>query len=200
MNITSHGKLCVKLQTDNASVLVDPFGGKDGMRAGQQADIVLVSSGDTKEAESLVKEGAMIISTPGEYETKGVFVYGVPEVDGGGALVGRTFFVVKAEGVNVGVLGYSKQAEVASSQEEIIEGVDVLIVPIGGNQMLNVKEAVQMVNQIEPRLVVPVGFAKGEEAPFLKALGAKTVERGEKLKVTLKNLPQEDMHFFVFDV
>lgn len=204
MFLTSHGLSCVKIQSDSAVILIDPYAGKDGLRAGQQADIVLMGNGDEKVVADLVKGEPMVVIGPGEYETKGVFVYGIPEVDDGGVSVGRTFFVVKAEGVSIGCLGAMRQTKLTDAQLAIIEGVDVLLVPVGGGDALNAKQAADVVQQIEPRLVVPMytqdaahkNLATAE--PFLKAEGAKQIERGDKLKVSAKHLPQEETHYFVF--
>jgi L-ascorbate metabolism protein UlaG (beta-lactamase superfamily) len=201
MHITWHGKTCLKISADESTVLVDPYGGKDGLRAGQQADLVLVGDGDLELAGSLTIGAPLVIGSPGEYETKGIFVYGLAEVDADQHPLGRTFFVLKAEGMSIGMLGAFRQEALVGIQEEIVEGVDVLFVPVGGGSSLGAREAAALVTQIEPRVVVPYDYASADPSTvdaFFKAVGAKHIETVEKIKLSAKQLPQEDMQYYRF--
>ena len=89
--------------------------------------------------------------------------------------------------------------ELTEAQLALFEGADILMVPIGGNNVLDAKQAHELVANIEPRIVIPMHFAQSglktkyaSAAAFLKETGAKTQEQ-DKLKITKKDLPQETM-------
>ena len=65
-------------------------------------------------------------------------------------------------------------------------------VPVGGDEALDAKKASQLVAEIEPRVVIPLG---GNVENFLKEMGSKA-QRQDKLKITKKDLPQEGMQIF----
>jgi L-ascorbate metabolism protein UlaG (beta-lactamase superfamily) len=84
-----------------------------------------------------------------------------------------------------------------------LAGVDILMIPVGGNDSLDAKKAVEVVSQIEPRIVIPMHYAAtgikvalDSVEKFIKELGIKPREE-EKLKISKKDLPQEDMELVI---
>jgi len=90
-------------------------------------------------------------------------------------------------------------------QVERLEGTDVLMIPVGGKYTLDAKRAVEVINQIEPRLIIPMHYKQpnltldisGVE-PFIKEIGIKPQNIEDKLKINKKDLPTEDMELVVF--
>jgi L-ascorbate metabolism protein UlaG (beta-lactamase superfamily) len=77
--------------------------------------------------------------------------------------------------------------------------VDILLVPVGGVFTVDGKKAAEVVNQIEPRLVIPMHYAipglKIKLNPinkFCDEMGVKTNGAEEKLKISKKDLPVEE--------
>ncbi len=171
-------------------MIIDPH---EGM-AKSQADIVLQSTTDNKQLTTdSVKGEPFVIKTPGEYEVKNVFVYGVPAFARGEKKQERTtVFLVEIDGITIAHLGDIGQDQLTEAQMETLEGADLCIVPVGGG--LSVEQAVGIVNQIEPRIVIPMGSKKFDD--FIDEIGTKP-EMMEKLKISKKELPQEDMKLFV---
>jgi L-ascorbate metabolism protein UlaG (beta-lactamase superfamily) len=102
---------------------------------------------------------------------------------------------------HLGDIGHTLSDE----QLESLEGVDILILPVGGDYTLDAKKAVEVVSQIEPRIVIPMHYKiKGLNLPldevdkFNKELGISPVIE-EKLKISRKDLPQEGMELFVLN-
>lgn len=207
MHLYWQGFSYFKLITGDTTVTINPFRQQDGLSYGSvKAELVLVGDGDVAEAKKTTQGDPFIVSGPGEYEVRGVFVYGIPELDAFGKEAGRTFFVVKAENISIGFLGAMQQKELTEKQLEIVEGVDILCVPVGGGDVLDTHAAVATTNRIEPRIVIPAHCKrKGVKAAlatadaFIKEAGAKNIDKDQKLKITSKQLPQEDMHIFVFE-
>jgi len=91
----------------------------------------------------------------------------------------------------------------SDKQLESLGGVDILLIPVGGKYTLDAKKAVEVVSQIEPRIVIPMHYQieglKYDLDPvekFIKELGVKP-RHEEKLKISKKDLPAEDMELVI---
>jgi L-ascorbate metabolism protein UlaG (beta-lactamase superfamily) len=87
-----------------------------------------------------------------------------------------------------------------------LDGVDVLLLPVGGGEVMDAKAANEAISEIEPRVVVPLYYdipgIKAKLASvnvFCKELGVCTREDVNKLKLTKKDLPAEDMLVMVLE-
>lgn len=195
MQITWHGLNCLRIQGKEVNLIIDPYKDKEGPKLPRwQSDIVLVSS-KTLDSSKGGKE-AFVIENPGEYEIKGAFVYGKQwkKEKGEGTSV---LFRVNLEGVAIGHLGGLDRV-VPNNALEMLEGVDILFLPVGDPDLLSAKDAVEIISRIEPRIIVPLsipskGVKKKLEDPdkFYKELGKKP-ETLDKLKVTRKDLPESE--------
>ncbi len=201
-------KLQGKNQGETVTVITDPYHPeKTGLKFPRlEADIVTISHDhdDHNNAEA-VKGNPRIIRLAGEYELKEVFIEGVPSFhdDEKGAKRGSNiiyrFEIDDLSVTHLGDLG----TELDNKQLEGLEGTDILLIPIGGVYTIDAQKAVKVINQIEPRIVIPMHYQvpglKYELAPlatFIKAIGIKPREE-EKLKVMKKDLPQENMEVVV---
>jgi len=94
---------------------------------------------------------------------------------------------------HLGDLGH----ELSTHQLDEIGSVDVLFIPVGGGETIGPAEAVSVISQIEPRIVVPMHYAiagQPDLAPlekFTHEIGLKEIVAEEKLTVTAANLPAE---------
>ncbi len=187
----------VKIQSGDLVVLLSPPDSKGELKASRtKADIVVYSNPKDDVNVEARAEKLFAIKSPGEYEASGVFVYCLsnPEKGEPKSLLSS----VSLEGITVAHLG-GLGHELTSSQLELFEGTDVLIVPIGGNDVLNAKAAKQLVDKVEPRVVIPMHFSqKGlktnydDVEKFFKEIGT-TPQAHDRIKLTKKELPQETM-------
>lgn len=176
------GHACVRLRGRDVTVLMDPVGPETGYRpAKQRADIVTVSHPHPGHRNlELVRPGFRLIEGPGEYEIRGTFITGIRtyhDSEQGQRLGKNTIYVVDLDGVQVchlGDLGHLLSEE----QAELLSDVDVLMVPVGGGTTLDAERAVEVIGQIEPRIVIPLQFRteKGDHHRdpldrFLRAMG-----------------------------
>jgi len=197
MYITWHGEGALKIQEDEVTVAVNPHDGSNGKMPSFTAQLALIGHAGANAAT--LRENPYVIKGPGEYEVKGVFVYGIP------AGPDLTLFMIEISGVKIGYLGGFNAEQLTQAQMEQLEGVDVLCVPVGGKDVLNAKQAIRVINQIEPRLVIPIEYADAASKSdrdgvdlFLKEYGVVAKhDEVEKLKVTKKDLPQEDTRVVV---
>ena len=207
MYITWLGQSCFKLQDkigpDGVTLITDPFGGDLGLKVPHyEADIVTVSHGhhDHNNTDA-IRGKPFIINTAGEYEIKGVFIEGVESAhdEKNGAERGENIiYRIEMEDISITHLGDLGHV-LDTKQLEKLEGTDILIIPVGGKYTINAAKAVEVISQIEPRIVIPMHYKvpglkvdiDGVEK-FIKELGIKP-RTEEKLKISKKDLPQEDM-------
>lgn len=216
MIITWHGFSCFKIQekTRDAEValVTDPFQPEDGLKLPRNlaADIVTTSH-DHAHHNNLAGVGGepFVIDGPGEYEVKGVFVTGVPtyhDMVEGKAKGRNTMFYITVGGIHCVHLGDLKHPLEEKHLEEFHD-IDVLFLPVGGGDVLDAKQAVEIVGQIEPRIIVPMHYKTpgmktkmdGVET-FLKAMGVSKPEVLPKLKISDKELPQEETKIVLLEL
>lgn len=194
MLISWLGDAGIRLQTKDLAVIIDPPAATTGFSHGKlQADVVALTQSDGRD-KSAVQNAVRIIDTPGEYEVKQVFIYGL-------ALPStplQVHYRVEAEELSFGHLG-SLTRSLDAAELAQLEGVDVLFVPVGGKSVLSAEAATELISQVEPRIVIPIQFhVPGEKIgyegieKFLKEFGVKNSEPQSKIKVTKKDLPVEE--------
>jgi L-ascorbate metabolism protein UlaG (beta-lactamase superfamily) len=118
-----------------------------------------------------------------------------------GTLLGRnTAYLITMDDIHICHLG--DLGDVLSDHaQEALNGADVLLVPVGGGNALNAEQAVRVIAQIEPRLIIPMHYATSAYKPngsaldpvekFLKEMGVEAAEPLPKLAVTPASLPAE---------
>lgn len=174
------------------TLVTDPFANSFGLTPPRgQADIVVIS----RDAETAYNnraavgdEKTFVIDGPGEYDVKGLFVHGLPTENN------STIYAVRMENIRLGFLGALKEKELSDQQLQDLDEVDILFVPVGGKNVCDAEQAVTIINQVEPSLVVPMHFAQsGLKIPldkievFLKEIGSKA-EAQDKLTVKKSEL------------
>jgi L-ascorbate metabolism protein UlaG (beta-lactamase superfamily) len=210
--ITWYGHACFRLKGKDATIITDPYDRSLGLGTlGQKADIVTVSHDHPHHnAISAVKGEPFVTRGPGEYEVRGMFITGVWAYadDQKGKECGRnTIFLFHLGDLvvcHLGSLGHTLN----SQQVEAIGDVDVLLVPIGENTTLTTTKALEVITQIEPKIVVPMHYEKsangngGGDADaltkFAKEMGLKEWQVQDKLSVKGSDLP-ETTHLVVLE-
>jgi|AntAceMinimDraft_18_1070375.scaffolds.fasta_scaffold01902_5 L-ascorbate metabolism protein UlaG (beta-lactamase superfamily) len=208
MNIFWHGQSCFEIRIpsnheEKKIIVIDPFSENIGLKfPSLTADILLVSHNHTSHDNVKVLKGEpFLIDGPGEYEVGGVFIQGVSSLydpTAGEEFKKITIYNIEAEGIKLCHLSDLNQKELDSKQLEIIGEVDILMVPIGGGEIMDSRTAQKIVNQIEPKIVIPMCYKlpklkvalDGVEI-FLKAMGQEKIEPQASLKIKKQNLPAE---------
>lgn len=195
MVITYHGNQFFKLQFGDTTVAINPISKDSKLKASRfGADICLISTNhaDMNGAEqvSFGERQAFIISGPGDYEVKGVFIKGLQSHSSyGGEDRINTIYTLNLDSINICFLGALDTKTISTETSEAIEEVDILFVPIGGDGVLTASDAYKIAVQFEPKVIIPMGFENSKDAlkTFLKESGddAKPVD---KLTVKKKDL------------
>lgn len=208
MIITWYGQSCFKIQTRNSGeevvVFIDPFDKSIGLRPPfGQGDVVLTTHSHADHNNVLtIKGNPFIIDGPGEYEKKGIEIRGVlafHDVKEGKEKGVVTIFVIESEDMRICHLGDLGQKELSDEQLEKLGEVDILMVPVGGGSTLSGEQASKIINQIEPRMVVPMHYKipglslKIDSVDgFLKAMGEDKITPQDKIVIKKKELPEDD--------
>lgn len=208
MEISWLGHSCFRIKGNRTTVVTDPFAPTLGYSLGKPtARIVTISHNHAGHAyfEGIAGEPRKI-DRPGEYETNGVFILGVPTFHDAekGSISGKnTAYAMEIDEICVCHLGDLGHA-LSSEQAEEIGNVDVLLLPVGGVTTMDAATAAKVVRQLEPKVVVPMHYQtpafKGTLEPvdrFLKEVGAKDIIPQPKLSFTRVTLPTTTQVFLL---
>lgn len=202
MEIIRLGHSAFKIVGKDITIVTDPFKSeKVGTNFPKTEASVVTVSHDHEDHNNLegVKGEFICFDSPGEYEIKDAEIIGVQsdhDNKGGEERGKNTIFVYEVDGIHLAHLG-DLGAPLTTAQIEKINGVDVLFVPVGGTYTIGPKEAVKVISDTEPKIVIPMHYKETERtadlAPvedFLKEIGkeAKTTDR---LKLLKKDLPEQ---------
>lgn len=191
MVITWFGLSCFKITSGALTVVTDPFSKDVGLTAPRmQTDVAVISNVANpayNNQESLGGEKLFVIDGPGEFDVKSLFVHGIP-------LNGTTIYSIRMEDIRLGFLGALKKKELTESELGELDEIDILFVPAGGGEVCDAEEAVKIINQIEPHIVIPMHYEqKGLKMKlenldkFLKEIGGKP-EAQDKLTIKKSEL------------
>jgi len=204
VEITWLGHSCFRLRDRAATVVTDPYGKDIGLILPRvRADIVTVShDADDHNYVKGVKGEFRVLAGPGEYEVSSVFVTGL-ELRGSKkkeVAVGprNTVFLFEFDDLTVCHLGDLNIVPTQAQVEEALGAVDVLLIPVGGEETLNASQASEVVSLLEPHIVIPMHYHVPEVTlnldpvgKFLKEMGLDKVAPQESLKVSRSGLPDE---------
>ncbi len=155
------------------------------------ADITLFTSMNTETASHAISEkSGFVIDGPGEYEVKDVFIKGFlseAKHSSTGLKLVNTIYMITFEGMKLCFLGALSNPELHTDLREMLEDVDILFVPIGGDSVLDPAVAYKLAVSIAPSVIIPMYYSKQTLEHFLKEGGQK-IEAIDKLVVKKKDL------------
>jgi L-ascorbate metabolism protein UlaG (beta-lactamase superfamily) len=196
LEITYFGQSTFRLRGKEVTVVTDPAPNGRASTDGLGADIFTVSApGSERGIARQGDDGARLVSGPGEYEIADILVHGVATSLEPFTGAVNTAFVFRIEDLVVCHLGNTRE-KLSDQQVEDIGNIDVLLVPVGADGALEPGQAAQVVSQLEPMVVVPMGYAVNGELPepvkhFCGEMGSKDVAPEPKLTLTKNSLPSQ---------
>lgn len=202
MHITWHGQTCIKLQTkyldEDITLIADPYKPAKGeFPRSFTPNITLFSRG--QDNSITLSQDPFIIDTLGEFDIKDIMITTLP-----GAEESIVFKLV-AEGINIAYLGHLN-GKLSSATIEGLGKVDVLFIPVGGDKhYLDAAAATELVNEIEPRIIIPIAYqcdtdpSAAPVSAFTKEIGLKSEDSDKKLILKAKDLPQEEMKLMILE-
>ncbi len=207
MEIIHLGHSSFKLRGKSATLVTDPFDpAMLGLKFPKvEADIVTISHDHHDHNNSGIVGGTpIIVSGPGEYEIKKVKIIGVRtyhDEANGEKRGGNTIYHIEMDGLSIvhtGDLGH----KLGEQEIELLDGVDILLVCVGGTYTIDANEAAALVSKLEPRIIIPMHYREnsGDQrfykdlspvGDFLKQMGKSDIAPVVKLTVTKDKLPAE---------
>ncbi len=198
MIATYHGGVFLKLQTGDVTIAVNPISKESGKKVTRfGSDICLVSTNlpltnGTDQVDNAGKT-PFVIKGPGEYEVKGITFKGVESKfmwDKEEKV--NTSYIFTFDGIKVCVLGILTD-KLSAEARDAISSCDLLILPVlegkeGDNKFLSARDAVVVANNLEPNMIIPVGYDDKTLPIFLKEAGAVGLQAIEKLTIKKKEL------------
>lgn len=206
MEITWHGQSCFTLKNGKTTIVTDPYQDIGLKLPKLNADIVTISHDhDDHNNPKAVEGDPKVLDWPGEFEVGGVaitgleaFHYSKSEDDKAknlGKIIIYTFNVNGIHICHLGDLGHKLTNEI----NESLGDVDVLMIPVGGKDTINHEKALSVIEQLDPRIVIPMHYKIPDLKveldsldPFLKEVGLSNPEKLPKLKFLKKDLPADD--------
>lgn len=211
MIISYLGKQCVKFSLGDVTIAVNPpaKNAPSGIALSRfGADIAFVSAPHADyNGVDLLSHGdrvPFIVRGPGEYEVKDIFIKGaaVPTtIDGQESIV--TVYRFSLDNMSIGFVGPLAEKKLPPEAKELLDGVDILCVPIGGKGTLTPSDAYALAVSCEPHIVIPLDYGsdrdKGALATFLKEAGSENTAHLDKLTIKRKDIEAKEADVIVLD-
>lgn len=197
MVITYHGGECFKITSGSTTLVFNPIAKQSKLTAVKfGADLAFVSLNhpDFNGIEQVTygNKTPFVIAGPGEYEVGDITTRGFGvKTTYDGAERYNTIYQVALEGINLVFLGALAESAIDPKILEKFGDIDILFVPIGGGDVLDVPAASALGVKLEARMVIPMHYDKNALSVFLKEESAEDTKAEEKLTLKKKDLAEQ---------
>ena len=201
MEITWLGVSCFRLRSNDLAIITDPFPDFVGLSMGEPRALAVTVSHQHPDHNHWEGVGGdpKILKGPGEYELSGIYITGIMTQAGESDPPGKrnTAYLIEMDGLRLCHLGDVSNS-LKSPQVEGLNAVDVLFLPVGGGSTVEVPEAREMIQALDPKVVIPMHYRlpglsndlNGLDV-FLKEMGLLDAQPQARLNVTNSSLPPE---------
>lgn len=198
MIITYHGGQCFKVSFGDTTLVFDPISKKSkltGARFGADVAFVSINHPDFNGAEEMAygSKQPFVIQGPGEYEVDAVTArgYGVQTTYEGVSRY-NTIYQVVLEGITMVFLGALGSEVIDPKILGEFGDIDILFVPIGGGDVLDVPAAGKLSTKLEARCIIPMHYTDTALKAFFKEVGVDAVKSIDKLTIKKKDLLEKE--------
>jgi len=196
MVITHHGGQCFKVSFGDTTLAFDPISKKSKLspvKFGSDVAFISMHHPDFDGAAQVAhgNKQPFVVEGPGEYEIGDVTArgYGVHTTYDKKDRF-NTIYQVRLEGMNLVFLGALNDPEIDSKILGELGDIDILFVPIGGGDVLEVPQASKLAVKLEARCVIPMHYDKKALDAFLQEESAQGVKPQEKLTIKRKDVAE----------
>jgi L-ascorbate metabolism protein UlaG (beta-lactamase superfamily) len=192
MEIYWLGHNCFRLRGRDATVLTDPCPPATGYRIGKvNANIVTVSNKRPENDFRSAAAEATVVAAPGEYEIAGALIAAVRTHDRSRPDAERNIAcIIDLDDIRICHLGDISQVPSRDDVEEL-SAPDVLMIPVGGGNVLDAAKAAETVSLLEPKIVIPMQYKTEASTAeldavdrFLREMGAEAKTPEQRLTIT----------------
>ncbi|MBU0705608.1 MBL fold metallo-hydrolase [Patescibacteria group bacterium] len=211
MEIKFYGHACFSVTEGGVTLVTDPFQEEIGLKLPTlSADAVTVSHNASPYNNVDAVEGdPKVFSWPGEYETRGIhfkMIHSFHNQKEDKEQLENNITVINWANIRLCHLG-AQGTKLTPEQLEQVGEVGILFVPVGGKGCLEPKKAKEVIEQIEPRIIIPMCYnTEGSKLDlnsrdaFLSVMGAKADEPLDSFKVKRSELPEDNSKLVVLNV
>ena len=194
MVITYHGGQCFKLSFGDTSLAFDPISKKSKLPAskfGTDAVFISMWHPNFNGAEQM-KHGnkePFVADGPGEYEIGSITARGFgvkTKYDKKERY--NTIYQVRLEEMNIVFLGALGEPEIDPKILSELGDIDILFVPIGGEDVLQVPQASKIATKLEAKVIIPMHYDDKALKAFLKEESAQSTKPADKLTLKRKDV------------
>lgn len=196
MVITYHGGQCFKVSFGDTTLVFDPISKKSKLGAVKfGADVAFISlhHPDMNGVEEVTfgSKEPFVIDGPGEYEVGDVTArgYGVKTMYEGKEHF-NTIYQVTLEGINMVFMGALGSEVIDPAILGELDDIDILFIPIGGGDVLDVPAASKLATKLEARCIIPMHYTDSALKAFLKEEGVDNGKPQDKLTIKKKDLAE----------
>jgi len=107
-----------------------------------------------------------------------------------------TIFIIDSENIRLVHLGDFGEKKIKDDLLEKIGSVDILLIPIASKYRTQpIEEAINIIKQIEPRIIIPMHYGSSQDKndleKFIKEIGLPP-EKMEKLNIKRNNISDDE--------
>jgi L-ascorbate metabolism protein UlaG (beta-lactamase superfamily) len=203
MKIKWLGHSCFKITSSKGiRILTDPFDDNVGYKIPSvEADIVTTSHGHyDHNFVDCVKGDFEVLNKVGNFYIKDIPIAGIHtyhDNEDGAKRGDNVIYVFDIDGMRVCHLGDLGHL-LTPGQIGMIGKVDFLLIPIGGNYTIDADAAIEVINQINPKIIIPmhyktqvIKFDIDTVDNFLNKIGSVERVQSQVLEFSIENLPKE---------
>jgi L-ascorbate metabolism protein UlaG (beta-lactamase superfamily) len=194
MVISYHGGQCFKLSFGSTTIAFNPVSKKSKLEQVKfGADVAFVSMWHPDfNGVQQVAHGSkqpFVVDGPGEYEVGQVTArgFGVKTIYDKVEHF-NTIYQVHLEDMNIIFMGALNDPDVDPKILSEFGDIDILFLPIGGGDMLEVPQASKLAVKLQAKLIIPMHYDEVSLKAFLKEEGNGNLEQIDKLTIKRKDI------------
>jgi L-ascorbate metabolism protein UlaG (beta-lactamase superfamily) len=194
MVITHHGGQCFKVSFGDTTLAFDPISKKSKLspvKFGSDVAFISMHHPDFDGADQVAhgSKQPFVVNGPGEYEIGDVTArgYGVQTTYDGVERY-NTIYQVRLETINMVFLGALSSPDIDPKILGELGDIDILFIPIGGGDVLEVPQASKLAVKLEAKCIIPMHYDANALAAFRKEESSGDVALQDKLTIKKKDV------------
>lgn len=194
MVISYHGGQCFKISFGSTTIAFNPIAKKsklEQVKFGADVAFVTMWHPDFNGVEQMAhgSRQPFVVDGPGEYEIGQVTArgFGVKTIYDKEEHF-NTIYQVHLEEMNIIFLGALSNPDIDSKILSELGEIDILFLPIGGGDLLEVPQASKLAVKLEAKLIIPMQYDAATLKAFLKEEGNESIKPVEKLTLKKKEV------------
>ena len=156
IKLTYYGHSCFQMESGGYSIVLDPYTKVEGYKElSLEANAVCCSH---EHGDHSFRDGVKIVPA-GENPFKITEIQSFHDPEGGAKRGKNIIRIFEAEGTklaHLGDIGCSLKPE----EMEMLRGMDCILVPVGGTFTINAAEAKALMDELNPRTVIPMHYRR----------------------------------------